>query len=60
MHFDTRELTGLFAFVEEHKLRQAIVVSQDKKIRRLAKHDTTIEIWLWQEFLSTLWADKLI
>ncbi len=59
-HVEARDLSGLFAFAEEHKPRRALVVSQDKKKRVLTKEDLTIEIYPWQEFLVALWRGEFI
>ena len=57
---DSRELTGLSAFIEEHQPKRAIVVSLDKKPRRLMRHGIKIEILPYQDFLTALWAKKII
>jgi predicted AAA+ superfamily ATPase len=59
-HVDGSELTGLSAFIEEHQPKRAIVVSLDKKPRRLIRQGAKIEIWPYQEFLTALWAKKII
>ena len=48
------DLKGLSLFIEEHHPKHAIVVSLDPLPRKL---DNGIEIWPWETFLKTLWAD---
>ena len=52
-----RDLKGLNAYVEEHRPRLAIVVSNEPAPRR-----TAAGIWLlpWREFLERLWDDQII
>ena len=52
-----RDLKGLNAYMEEHRPRLAIVVSNEPAPRR-----TAAGIWLlpWREFLERLWDDQII
>jgi len=49
------------AFCEEHPNTQAIVVSQDKKARKIEVNDkAVITILPWREFLQKLWSNKIM
>jgi len=54
---DERDLKGLRALMEDQKVRQAVVVSQDATIRRI---DKGIMIYPWQTFCEKLWAGDLV
>lgn len=55
------DLKGLIAFCEEHPQTTAYVVSQDKAARRLELDEGRfITILPWKEFLTALWASKII
>ncbi len=55
------DLDGLLAFIEEHKPRQAIVVSLDPKPRKLIlPNGYEILILPYREFLTKLWQKKII
>lgn len=55
------DLKGLIAFCEEHPQTKAIVVSQDKRIRRLhINEQLEILIMPWKSFLKKLWNDEII
>ena len=51
------ELRGLRAFVEEHRPRLAIVVSNEDAVKRTADG-----IWIvpWERFLEQLWGDEVV
>jgi uncharacterized protein len=53
---DERDLKGLRALMEDQKVRQAVVVSQDSAIRRL---HGDITVYPWQKFCEKLWAGDL-
>lgn len=57
---DKQQLKGLIAFSEEHQPKQAIVVSQDTRARRVTVNEAAIDILPWQEFLTRLWANEVI
>ncbi len=52
-----RDLKGLTAYMDEHRPRLAIVVSNEPAPRR-----TAAGIWLlpWREFLERLWDDQIV
>ncbi len=56
-----RDIKGLFAFMEEHSVQQAFVVSQDPLPRLIhTKNNQEILILPWRIFLSEyLWGNKL-
>jgi uncharacterized protein len=54
---DERDLKGLRALMEDQKVRQAIIVSQDPAIRKL---DGGITVYPWQKFCEKLWAGDLL
>jgi len=54
------ELSGLIAFCEEHPKTKAIVVSQDKRARRMQVKDTEIFILPWKTFLKKLWQGSIL
>ncbi|MBI5448002.1 MAG: ATP-binding protein [Gammaproteobacteria bacterium] len=54
------ELKGLISFTEQYKPKQAIVVSQDSKPRRLSVNGQAILILPWREFLERLWQGEWI
>ena len=53
----SRDLKGLTAYMDEHRPRLAIVVSNEPAPRR-----TAAGIWLlpWREFLERLWDDQIV
>lgn len=56
-----QDLRGLIAFAEEHPQTRAIVVSQDRNVRKLKVHDKlTVLILPWQMFLEQLWNGEII
>lgn len=56
-----QELKGLIAFCEEHPHAQAIVVSQDKRERKIRLNDSSsIHIFPWEVFLARLWEGGFI
>lgn len=55
-NIDPRDLKGLYAFVEEHSPKRAIVVTNEKEKRVHGK----IEITPWREFLNELWSGNII
>jgi len=56
-----QDLTGLISFCEEHPCAKAIVVSQDKRARRLEINSAlSINIMPWSSFLKQLWSGKII
>jgi len=50
---DERHAQGLRALMEDQKVREAIIVSQDPVIRKLS---SGITIYPWQKFCEKLWA----
>lgn len=54
---DERDLKCLRALMGDQKVRQAVVVSQDARIRGI---DKGIMIYPWQTFCEKLWAGDLI
>jgi len=50
---DERHIKGLKALMEDQRVREAIVVSQDAVVRKLAGG---ITLYPWQEFCARLWA----
>ena len=52
-----RDLTGIRAFIEEHKPRRALVVSNETAPRRTPDG---IEIVPWRRFLGRLWGDGVV
>jgi uncharacterized protein len=56
-----QDLHGLIAFCQEHPQTKAIVVSQDKRARRL-KINEQLEIFIlpWNSFLKKLWQGDII
>lgn len=52
----SRDLKGMKAFMEEYKVKQAIVVSLDPRPRIAGK----INILPWEVFLKKLWGNELI
>ena len=55
------DLKGLIAFCEEHPGTTPIVVSQDKKPRRLnVKAGLSIDILPWADFLARLWGGEIV
>ncbi len=56
MEVRARDLNGLFAFVEEHQPRRALVISQDLLPRILTGPEgQEILIIPWRDFLTRLW-----
>lgn len=56
-----QDLKGLIAFCEEHTHTKAIVVSQDKRARKLEVNDAiSIDILPWDVFLKRLWAAEIV
>ena len=53
---DDRHLRGLRAFQEEYQVKEALLVSQDPKPRRMGN----IRIMPWAVFLGELWSGKLM
>lgn len=54
-------LKGLIAFCEEFPSTQAIVISQDKRSRKLEiGNNQTILILPWEDFLTNLWKNEII
>ena len=53
----TADLKGMRALMEEHKVRQTIVVSRVSEPRQT---EDGIEIVPWQEFCDSLWAGQLL
>jgi predicted AAA+ superfamily ATPase len=54
------DLKGLIAFLEEHPDSKAIVVSRDKRERKLLlANDQLITIFPWEKFLNALWAGTI-
>ncbi len=53
---DSTELTGMKAFIEEHKPKMAIVVSNERE----ARVAVGIHLMPWRDFLSSLWAGEII
>jgi predicted AAA+ superfamily ATPase len=53
---DDRHLRGLRAFQEEYQVKEALLVSQDPKPRKVGN----IRIMPWAVFLEELWSGKLI
>ena len=53
----SRDLTGLRAYREEHKPRHAVLVANETALRR-----TSDGLWMlpWREFLERLWAGDLV
>lgn len=51
------DLTGIYAFCEEHKPKNAYVVSLDARPRKISDQ---ILVLPWQEFLSRLWKGDII
>lgn len=55
-----QDLKGLIAFCEEHPRAKAIVVSQDKRPRKLQVNENIcIDILPWSDFLQKLWSNKI-
>jgi predicted AAA+ superfamily ATPase len=54
---DERDIKGLRALMEDQKVRQAAVVSQDSTIRKLPGD---IMVYPWQKFCEKLWAGDLL
>lgn len=55
------DLKGLMAFCEEYPKAEAIVISQDKRSRKLElDNKQTILILPWKDFLSQLWNGEII
>lgn len=55
------DLKGLVAFREEHPKAKALVISQDKRARKLELSETlSIDILPWDSFLKRLWAGEII
>lgn len=52
-----RDIRGTMALLEEHKPKQAIVVTLEKSPRKLANH---ILLLPWQEFLERLWSGDIL
>jgi len=50
---DERDLKGLRALMEDQKVREAVLVSQDSVIRKLSGG---ITVYPWQKFCEKLWA----
>ena len=50
---DERDLKGLRALMEDQKVREAVLVSQDSIIRKLSGG---ITVYPWQKFCEKLWA----
>lgn len=51
------DLKGLIVFCEEHPAVKAIVVSQDRELRKIKANDSVeIDIVPWQIFLERLWS----
>ena len=48
-----RDLKGLRALMEDQKVREAVLVSQDSIIRKLSGG---ITVYPWQKFCEKLWA----
>lgn len=56
-----QDLKGIIAFCEEHPKTKAIVVSQDKKPRRIQVNENiVISVLPWETFLKELWQNQLI
>lgn len=53
---DDRELRSLHAFVDEHKPRKAIVVSNERVERKAGD----LRIMPWRDFLRDLWAGQIL
>ena len=51
-----KHLRGLRAFGEEYVTRRNIIVSRDKKPRRIGN----ILVLPWQHFLEQLWEEKIL
>jgi predicted AAA+ superfamily ATPase len=54
---DERDIKGLRALMEDQKVRQAAIVSQDSTIRRL---NGNITVYPWQKFCEKLWAGDML
>lgn len=55
------DLKGLIAFSEEHPSSQTMVISQDKKKRRVdISENLSITIFPWQDFLKSLWMNEFL
>ena len=54
---DERDLKGLLALMEDQRVRQAAVVSQDPVIRQLPGG---ITVYPWQKFCEKLWSGALL
>ena len=52
------DLASLFRFKELYPSYKAIVISQDRKARRISNGDIDIEVLPWREFLKELWQGK--
>jgi predicted AAA+ superfamily ATPase len=53
------DLKGLIAFCEEHPKTQGIVISQDKRVRKLEiNKKISILIYPWRTFLKKLWSGE--
>ena len=50
-----KEMKGLRAFIDEHQPKQAIVVCNEQRIRRVGE----VVIYPWRDFLDALWGGKL-
>lgn len=58
---EKQDIKGLIAFCQEHKPKQAIVVSQDARPRKLSiEGGTDILVLPWEEFLKRLWDNDII
>ena len=53
-------LKGLQAFVEEHQLQHAVVVSQDKALRNIETSAGVIHVLPWSVFLDRLWKGEYL
>ncbi|MBU9889813.1 MAG: ATP-binding protein [Candidatus Omnitrophica bacterium] len=53
---DQSELSGIRAFVEEHKPQKALVVSNEREARLVGD----IRIVPWRDFLSSLWRGEIL
>ena len=53
----TRDLSGLRAYAEEHRPRHALLVCNEAAPRR-----TSDGLWIlpWREFLERLWSDAIL
>ncbi len=53
------DLRGLKAFMEEHRVRRAVLACNEPRARRVPAAGGAVEILPWRKFLDELWSGRL-